>query len=74
LTLPESARAQVAGSLLDSLDSAEVQTSWSRAWAADVAKRVKAVDLAKAKLLLASELRRHALKSRREPNRRHATR
>jgi putative addiction module component (TIGR02574 family) len=57
LELPPEARAALAGSLIDSLDS-EVDDGIEAAWDAEIARRIRELDEGKAKLVPWAEVRR----------------
>lgn len=72
LSLPQPARAALAGRLLDSLD--EVDAGYEKAWAGEIERRLMEIDAGKAKLVPWSQVRRDILRSRRAKKRRQAPR
>jgi putative addiction module component (TIGR02574 family) len=73
LSLPGPARAALAGTLLDSLDT-EVDPEYEEAWSAEIARRLREIDRGKAKLIPWSHVRRDILRSRRAKKRRPVSR
>ena len=69
LALPESARARLAGKLLDSLGAEDFDPGASEAWAAETARRVAEIEAGTAKTRPWAQVRRDLLRSRREAKR-----
>ena len=69
LALPESARARLAGQLLDSLGAEDFEPGASEAWAAETVRRVAELDAGTAKTSSWAQVRRDLLRSRREAKR-----
>jgi len=63
LTLPESERAEIAASLIHSLDS-EPEEGVDEAWAAEIRRRIESIESGKVKLIpwedVLGEMQRHA--------------
>ncbi len=73
LSLPEPARAALAGTLLDSLDR-EVDPDYEKAWSVEIARRLREIDSGKAKLIPWGQVRRDILRSRRAKKQRQVSR